>query len=202
MNHESENQQEPVKESNSHNRNSTSKWYHKVWRVLSSLHPAWYVSIGLTFLVTMIILHYEYREYRIERQSRFSVQEWYEPYESWHFHRATGPWNMFDRQMEYIEDRHDRMMRQMNAMMQEISTRPVGQYIGFRNMNTASSSSYSLHSIDGNVNGTITLSGTGWLRELKKSIETLGYNVVESSDSLMIAWKSDNLQSLIQLLGN
>ena len=70
------------------------------------------------------------------------------------------PWDMFNRQMEYMERRHNRMMRQMGDVMQNIPSQGNGQYTGFRSVNH-SNMNYSFSSDNGKLTGTITTTGTG-----------------------------------------
>ncbi|MDD2693598.1 MAG: hypothetical protein PHY14_01570 [Candidatus Gracilibacteria bacterium] len=184
---------------------NTKKWYHTSWKSVSSLHPAWYISIGLTLLLASLIVHYEYREYRtssfggfanygrydhsMNHSNRFENTDNYERY----------PWDMFDRQMEYMERRHNRMMRQMGDMMQNIPPQGNGQYTGFRSVNN-SNMNYSFNSNNGKVNGTITTTGSGGFGNMRPSIEKLGYSVTGNTGALTISGTTDKLPELMNLI--
>lgn len=182
----------------------TKKWYHTSWKAISSLHPAWYICIGLTLLLASTIIHYEYREYRVNSFGKFSNYGWYDRrmnHMNDSFNDMDNPWWMFDREMQSMEQTHRTMQNRMETMMQEMPVRNSnGQYTGFRSVNNQSLN-YSFSSNDGKVNGTVTTTGTGWFGEIQKSIESLGYSVTGNSDTLNINGSAERLPELMSLLG-
>jgi hypothetical protein len=189
----------------SHTEKNTPSRLSTIWRhtrtTLTRIHPTWYVTISFLFLITGIIMHYEYREdMRWGWFKEFPLMEVHIP--AYH-HISDRWWDDFDRRFSDIDrdirDMARRHERIMDTLWDHSLMTGVGQYRWAKIIDD-STLTYSITKGPESLSGVITSTENGTLKHLETELKNLGYTVNKKDTSLLFSGSIENTNTLMMLL--
>lgn len=204
MEHTDKTQQEnPDTPQASETKNNPKLYLRRCTTWIRNLHPAWYIVVGLLFLIMSIIVYYEHREER-------SWWGGYHRYERQHMpHMELIPWFVprihmdLDREFERMDRDIEHMRSQMEKRMSEVRWGDMlwseGSYHWSR-IEWDSSYTIQARTMSGVTEGTITGTNSGKINTIKEMLKKEWANTSETNGVMSFSGNTNIIRTIESLL--
>lgn len=176
-----------------------SRW-RKCWEKISSLHPSWYIVIGLIFLTMSIVIYYEHRE-------SWYFGRGYHGMERMHYERGYDSFPRYfmdiDREFERMDREVWRMRKHMEDrmnMMDSMGQMPTAWTYHSSRFDGRESYMINIQNNDGLTQGTISGTNTGKIQMIKEFLATEKVNLSETGGVMTFSGKINNIQQFQKLI--